>query len=79
MMLALRLRTEVILRALLAAVILFNALVPTAKTAEAKQESVAQLSESLPKIEQENRSIPTFERPEPRVGYRQLRYAGIDR
>jgi len=67
-MFTLKSRAEIVARTLLIAVILFNALVPTALAAEAKQTSVPQLNGRTLRIEQENSSIPAFERPEPRVG-----------
>ena len=67
-MFAPKLRTENVIRIFLIAVILFSALAPTTIAAQAKQQSVSTIDIESQATGQESRSIPTFERPEPRLG-----------
>ncbi|HLO34399.1 MAG TPA: hypothetical protein VK249_34960, partial [Anaerolineales bacterium] len=59
--------TEIMTRIVLTAVILLNALVPTASVAQAATESTAAVPAKLAPAERENSSIRTFKRPEARV------------
>ncbi len=68
-MFAFKPRIEIASRVVLIAVMLFNALAPTA-AAQAKQETAIATGHVAPSVKQENHSIPTFQRPKPRVGER---------
>ncbi|MGB8982587.1 MAG: SBBP repeat-containing protein, partial [Anaerolineales bacterium] len=60
-------RIGIVSRIVLAAVIVFNALIPTTTVVQAKQEAGSTAQANLLPMRAESRAIPTFERPEPRT------------